>query len=83
VLNWVFSTADLHRWHHSADFAESNTNFGSNLILWDIVFRTRYLPEGRPQRVGIVGLTMPDNFFAHLASPFVLRRLQEDPARAK
>ncbi len=73
-LNWVFSTADLHRWHHSSEMDESNTNFGSNVILWDIVFGTRSLPNGRPSRVGIADLDLPDNFFAHLASPFVLYR---------
>ena len=74
VLNWVFATADLHRWHHSADFDESNTNFGSNIILWDIVFGTRALPEGSPEEVGLTDVALPDNFFAHLVSPFMLQR---------
>jgi sterol desaturase/sphingolipid hydroxylase (fatty acid hydroxylase superfamily) len=75
-LNWVFATADLHRWHHSTEFEESNTNFGSNIILWDIVFRTRSLPEGRPEAVGVADLDMPDNFITHLLSPFTLSRYQ-------
>ncbi|MEN0063649.1 MAG: sterol desaturase family protein [Myxococcota bacterium] len=74
IFNWVFATADLHRWHHSKDFDESNTNFGSNIIVWDIVFGTRALPEGHPEAVGISGLHMPENFLHHLASPFVLNR---------
>lgn len=73
-LNWIFATADLHRWHHSTRSSESNTNFGNNLALWDIVFGTRRLPAGRPADVGIYGLELPENFFAHLVSPFVLRR---------
>ncbi len=79
VLNWVFATADLHRWHHSADFDESNTNFGSNIILWDVVFGTRYLPEGSPDEVGLTDTHLPENFFAHLVSPFVLNRWEEGP----
>lgn len=71
-LNWVFATADLHRWHHSTRLRESNTNFGNNLALWDIVFGTRRLPAGRPAEVGIGGVDLPENFFAHLVSPFVL-----------
>ncbi|MBX2796196.1 MAG: sterol desaturase family protein [Myxococcales bacterium] len=78
VLNWIFATADLHRWHHSADFDESNTNFGSNLILWDVVFGTRDLPEGSPEEVGLEGVALPENFFAHLASPFVLGRWEDN-----
>lgn len=80
VFNWIFATADLHRWHHSKDFDESNTNFGSNIILWDIVFGTRSLPDGRPADVGVTGLTLPENFLAHLASPFVLGRYTEAPS---
>ncbi len=76
-LNWVFATADLHRWHHSADFETSNTNFGSNLILWDLVFGTRDLPEGHPEAVGLADVDLPENFFAHLASPFVLGRYSD------
>jgi sterol desaturase/sphingolipid hydroxylase (fatty acid hydroxylase superfamily) len=74
-LNWIFATADLHRWHHSRDVMESNTNFGSNLILWDVVFGTRYLPSGRePRHVGLSDVQVPDNFFHHLALPFTLGR---------
>ncbi|HHO53817.1 MAG TPA: sterol desaturase family protein [Deltaproteobacteria bacterium] len=81
-LNWIFATADLHRWHHSSDFDASNTNFGSNLILWDVVFGTRDLPEGSPEEVGLAGVNLPENFFAHLASPFVLQRYS-DPSWAE
>jgi sterol desaturase/sphingolipid hydroxylase (fatty acid hydroxylase superfamily) len=89
-LNWIFATADLHRWHHSTSPRESNTNFGNTLALWDIVFGTRNLPAGRPREVGIDDLEVPENFFAHLVSPFVLRRwavpdqsLVTAPARAR
>lgn len=76
VFNEIFATADLHRWHHSADFAESNCNYGSNLIVWDRVFGTRLLPADRPhpERLGIEGLHMPENYLSHLASPVLLDR---------
>ena len=32
-LNWLFSMAELHRWHHSKTVIESNTNYGQNLIV--------------------------------------------------
>jgi len=73
-LNWVFATADLHRWHHSTVRGESDTNFGNTLAVWDVVFGTRHTPKGRPEAVGLGGLALPENFFVHLASPFVLRR---------
>ena len=81
LFNHVFATADLHRWHHAANRADSDHNFASNLILWDWVFRTRFLPADREVReVGLPDLALPDNFLHHLASPFVLRRWEvRDP----
>jgi ornithine lipid hydroxylase len=74
-LNTLFATADLHRWHHSSDLEESNQNFGNNLIIWDAIFGTRYLPEGRPRAVGLGEVHLPENFVWHLVSPFLLNRL--------
>lgn len=72
-LNWFFSMAELHRWHHSKRLEEANTNYGANLILWDIVFGSRYLPSDRepPTEIGIDALpNFPRGYWAHLASPF-------------
>jgi sterol desaturase/sphingolipid hydroxylase (fatty acid hydroxylase superfamily) len=71
LWNRIFATADYHRWHHSPEIAESKTNYGDNLILWDVVFGTRWLPEGRrPLSVGLPGWVVPENVFAHLKAPF-------------
>jgi len=80
LFNHVFATADLHRWHHAANRDDSDHNFASNLILWDWVFGTRYLPADREVRhVGLPDLALPDNFLHHLASPFVLQRYVAGP----
>jgi sterol desaturase/sphingolipid hydroxylase (fatty acid hydroxylase superfamily) len=81
-LNHVFATADLHRWHHSAHRDEECTNYGSNLIIWDWVFGTRFLPEGRtrPERMGLGNFALPENWFTHLASPFILNRFATEAA---
>jgi ornithine lipid hydroxylase len=71
VLNWVISTADLHRWHHSREVAESNANYGANLIVWDVVFRTRRAPAGAgPAVLGLNVADFPRTFVAQLAAPF-------------
>lgn len=44
-LNYVFSMVEPHRWHHTREIAQSNTNYGSNLSIWDVVFGTFYLPR--------------------------------------
>lgn len=47
-ISWVFNTPQLHRWHHSQVPEEGNRNYGENLMIWDIIFGTRYLPNRRP-----------------------------------
>lgn len=54
-LNWVFSTNELHRWHHSRLSAEANANFGSAFVLWDQVFGT-YKPVPTHRTLVSVGL---------------------------
>jgi sterol desaturase/sphingolipid hydroxylase (fatty acid hydroxylase superfamily) len=78
-LNWIFSMAELHRWHHSPLVRESNTNYGQTLILWDIVFRTRFLPADRkpPEAVGIADLPgFPMTWWAQLCSPWRWDRVE-------
>jgi sterol desaturase/sphingolipid hydroxylase (fatty acid hydroxylase superfamily) len=36
----LFTTNAFHVRHHSADFDESNTNFGCSAIVWDRLFGT-------------------------------------------
>ncbi len=54
-LNYIFSTNTLHRWHHSTDRDEGDTNFGSALVLWDQVFGTFHYPGeyAEPARIGL------------------------------
>ena len=82
-LNWIFSMAELHRWHHSPLVQESNSNYGQNLILWDIVFGTRFLPTDRepPREVGITDLSgFPMTWRAQLFSPWQWERVKEKSA---
>jgi len=83
-LNWVFSMAELHRWHHSRTIDEANNNYGANLIVWDIVFGTRFLPSDRlpPTDIGLAEMpNFPQGFWAQLASPFTWRRIQAGEAQ--
>ena len=73
ALNRVFSMAEAHRWHHSRTVREANTNYGSNLIVWDLVFGTFFLPRDREPPIAIGIADMPDfpmTYLAQLASPF-------------
>jgi sterol desaturase/sphingolipid hydroxylase (fatty acid hydroxylase superfamily) len=83
-LNWIFSMAELHRWHHSPLVRESNTHYGQTLILWDIVFGTRFLPADRkpPEAVGIADLPgFPMTWWAQFCSPWRWNQIKIDSAR--
>jgi sterol desaturase/sphingolipid hydroxylase (fatty acid hydroxylase superfamily) len=72
--------AEPHRWHHSRTLAEANTNYGSNLIVWDLVFGTFFLPRDRqpPAAIGIGNMPeFPTRYLAQLASPFRWKELKE------
>jgi sterol desaturase/sphingolipid hydroxylase (fatty acid hydroxylase superfamily) len=78
-LNYVFSMAELHRWHHARDLREANTNYGSNLIVWDLLFGTFFWPRERkpPEEIGLPGLpAFPQSFWGQLASPFRWRAIE-------
>ena len=70
-LNYVFSTAELHRWHHARDGRVAHCNFGNNLIVWDLLFGTWYLPKGRQvQIIGIRDESYPVDFLGLMKAPF-------------
>lgn len=80
-LNWIFSNAELHRWHHSNVEVESNHNYGQNIILWDIIFGTRFLPEKKeqPESIGIsYPEKFPTKFIQQLLAPFRWKKIEND-----
>jgi sterol desaturase/sphingolipid hydroxylase (fatty acid hydroxylase superfamily) len=84
-LNRIFSMAEPHRWHHSRTLVEANTNYGSNLIVWDLVFGTFYLPTDRdpPTSIGIADLPrFPMSYIGQLEAPFRWRRIRAANAAA-
>ncbi|MDG2304117.1 MAG: sterol desaturase family protein [Candidatus Binatia bacterium] len=80
ALNWFFSMAELHRWHHSKTVFEANHNYGQTVSIWDAVFGTRFLPEDRlpPRDIGIADLPdFPMTWAAQLASPFRWEKIKQ------
>lgn len=59
LLSYVFSTNEVHRWHHSADAAVANCNYDSALLIWDHIFGTfKYSADG--EGPAIIGLFAND-----------------------
>jgi sterol desaturase/sphingolipid hydroxylase (fatty acid hydroxylase superfamily) len=78
-LNWFFSMAELHRWHHSRTMFEANHNYGQTISIWDWVFGTRYLPADREpsENIGLADLpAFPMTWWAQILSPFQWQRIK-------
>jgi ornithine lipid hydroxylase len=70
-LNYIVSGPELHRWHHSMSVGESNHNFGNNLIIWDLIFGSWYLPEEKEvDQLGVQNREYPMEFVDQLKAPF-------------
>jgi sterol desaturase/sphingolipid hydroxylase (fatty acid hydroxylase superfamily) len=83
-LNRVFSSHELHRWHHSARSAEGNSNYGAALSVWDTLFGSYFRPQGRcfEGPVGIGALPeFPRSYTAQLLAPFRWSRIRAARAR--
>ena len=63
-LNYVFSTNELHRWHHSSRPEEGNNNYGSAIMVWDQIFGTFHYPRevSGPKTIGLYAAS---NYPAH------------------
>ena len=83
-LNYVFSAAPVHRWHHSRTRAEADRNYGDNFVFWDLVFGTYQRPREREvEALGIAGLdAFPRGYLAQLAAPFRWRRIERASAES-
>ncbi len=78
-LNYFFSMAELHRWHHSRTVFEANHNYGQNVIVWDLVFGTFFWPRDRepPEDVGLADLpAFPQDWWGQQLSPFRWKQIR-------
>jgi sterol desaturase/sphingolipid hydroxylase (fatty acid hydroxylase superfamily) len=76
-LEYIFCAPKNHRWHHAIDPAEGNHNYGNDIMLWDHVFGTFYLPKDREPSTEIGLQNMPDfprGFWGLVLSPFLWSR---------
>lgn len=69
-LNYIFNTPAVHRWHHSRNPAEGNSNYGENLMIFDVLLKTHYCPRRRPPTNIGINDPMPTKFLGQVAQPF-------------
>lgn len=69
-LNYVVGSAETHRWHHARDPKTASCNFSNTTIVWDLLFRTWYLPRNRRLDIGIGDRSYPKDFWSQMRAPF-------------
>lgn len=62
VFRYFFCVAELHRWHHRADYKDAQVNFGGWLTIWDKIFGTLYYNPNLKQELGEIGIKEEPNF---------------------
>ncbi len=64
ILKKFFCVAELHRWHHRADYKDAQVNYGAWLTVWDYLFKTNYDDPKiyRTEGIGEIGIKEEPNF---------------------
>jgi ornithine lipid hydroxylase len=70
LLNYVFATPEVHRWHHEKSPESGTRNFGMQLIVWDLVFGTYFNSKSKPSpRILGDESPQPAGFFGQWLAP--------------
>lgn len=91
VFNYLLSTPEIHRWHHSPVQLETNSNYGRVTVLYDHLFGSYYNPPKPARRHVGLDSAVPADIIGQFFEPFSvpMRRftrtkpnLESMPARA-
>lgn len=80
-FDYIFSSPKNHRYHHSKRISEGHSNYGGDVIFWDILFGTFHLPKGEQPSddIGIEEMpNYPQNFLGLMLAPFTYDRLKKE-----
>lgn len=70
IFNYIISGPQLHRWHHSIHIKESNSNYGNNIIIWDLLFGTYFYPKNKKvEDLGLMNRNYPVSFLDQMTTP--------------
>lgn len=62
ILKKIFCVAELHRWHHRAEYQDAQVNFGAWLTVWDYIFQSNYDTTKMTSKLGAIGIKEEPNF---------------------
>ncbi len=80
-FDYIFSSPKNHRYHHSAKISEGHSNYGGDVIFWDILFGTFYLPKGQQpsDKIGIEEMpNYPQTFIGLILAPFTYNNIRKE-----
>lgn len=69
-LKYVFITPRFHRWHHTSEAEGLDKNFAGLFPIYDLLFRTWYMPHRIPTEFGAGEEPVPAGFWYQLLYPF-------------
>lgn len=69
-LRWLIATPEFHHWHHSSEKPAIDKNYAAFIPLYDVVFKTIYMPNHLASVYGTVGYKIPNSFIKQFTWPF-------------
>jgi len=73
MARWIVVTPQMHQVHHSIVRAETDSNFGFNLLWWDRLFRTYRAEPAAGEKNAVIGLPI----FRDVAETGIVRLLTQ------
>lgn len=80
-FDYIFSSPKNHRYHHSKKMEEGNSNYGGDVIFWDLLFGTFHMPKGQQpgDDIGIDKMpNYPKSFTGLMLAPFTYGRIKKE-----
>lgn len=70
VVRWLVATPEFHHWHHSSEAEAIDKNYAAFLPVYDVLFKTVYLPDTLAKKFGTVSDPIPDGIWGQFLYPF-------------
>lgn len=87
-LRWLIATPEFHHWHHSSEKPAIDKNYAAFIPLYDVIFKSIYMPNHLASVYGTVGYKIPNSFVKQFTWPFkryvnkLKKRLNKDNMRS-
>ena len=69
-LRWIIATPEFHHWHHSSEKPAIDKNYAAFIPVYDLIFKSVYMPNHLASVYGTVGYKIPNSFVKQFTWPF-------------